>query len=241
LRFNGHEEFVHMRDDGILVSVEYKGDFQTNNQTYDNYRLIYRKYKLVDQPVLIDSCVADFKLWDGFPFLDGGDAVQFVDALDKVMINWRLNSRSRLVWDLAGNSDSIHVFSFSSFLTHPAAAFIAESGNSLGLVPSSNGSTIALFSLNSVDLLYSFYSPFNGEFYDNPIVTDKRITGIIASDHTYFKGDIDSNGKTDIFDLIEMLKRLKDKSLPYDRHYDLNNDNKVNIFDFLEMLRIISR
>ena len=47
--------------------------------------------------------------------------------------------------------------------------------------------------------------------------------------------DLDENKKVDIFDLIELLKILKDN----DHGADINLDTKTNIFDLLELLRIL--
>ena len=48
------------------------------------------------------------------------------------------------------------------------------------------------------------------------------------------KGDLDSNGKTNIFDLIGLLKAFSGGEKGWEA--DLNYDGKVNVFDLLEML-----
>ena len=52
------------------------------------------------------------------------------------------------------------------------------------------------------------------------------------------KGDLDSNGKTNIFDLLGILKALSRGETSWEA--DLNYDGKVNIFDLLEMLRALT-
>ena len=51
------------------------------------------------------------------------------------------------------------------------------------------------------------------------------------------KGDLDNNGKTNIFDLLGILKALSRGETSWEA--DLNYDGKVNIFDLLEMLRAL--
>ncbi|MFC1544989.1 dockerin type I domain-containing protein, partial [Gemmatimonadota bacterium] len=51
-------------------------------------------------------------------------------------------------------------------------------------------------------------------------------------------GDLDGNGRTDIFDLLAVL-RVVSSGVPADdnpERYDLNSDSRVDIFDVLDML-----
>lgn len=52
------------------------------------------------------------------------------------------------------------------------------------------------------------------------------------------KGDLDGNGRRDIFDLLALLRKLTG-SAGQDWEADLNYDGRVDIFDLLEMLRQI--
>jgi len=54
-----------------------------------------------------------------------------------------------------------------------------------------------------------------------------------------YSGDVDNNGKTDIFDLLELLKHLSG-SKPQSNQSDVNKDGKVDIFDLLSLLQSLS-
>jgi rhodanese-related sulfurtransferase len=51
-------------------------------------------------------------------------------------------------------------------------------------------------------------------------------------------GDIDDNGSVDIFDLLELLKSLRESGASNER-MDINSDGAVNIFDLLELLKLL--
>lgn len=53
----------------------------------------------------------------------------------------------------------------------------------------------------------------------------------------YLRGDLDNNGKVNIFDLLELLKVLGGHT--FSIAADVNGDEKYNIFDLLDLLRIL--
>jgi hypothetical protein len=53
------------------------------------------------------------------------------------------------------------------------------------------------------------------------------------------QGDVNENGKVDIFDLLELLKVLGGSSQATEGA-DVNEDGKVDIFDLLQLLKILS-
>ena len=53
-------------------------------------------------------------------------------------------------------------------------------------------------------------------------------------------GDLDSNGKIDIFDLLGLLKVLGG-SQQASAAADTNGDGKVDIFDLLELLKLLAK
>jgi rhodanese-related sulfurtransferase len=64
-------------------------------------------------------------------------------------------------------------------------------------------------------------------------VTGTGITAIAV-----VPGDVDRNGKRDIFDLLELLRNLTSASPS--KKADVNSDGKVDIFDLLALLRLLS-
>ncbi|HUU30387.1 MAG TPA: PQQ-binding-like beta-propeller repeat protein [archaeon] len=95
---------------------------------------------------------------------------------------------------------------------------------------------------NSISYLYAFESGTGAGLMDSPwpkwghdLQNTGRYGAVIVN---IIPGDVDSNGKVDIFDLLGLLKSMGKGST--DKSADVNSDGKLNIFDLLALLKILS-
>ena len=68
-------------------------------------------------------------------------------------------------------------------------------------------------------------------------------TNIFAAASFSYRGDINEDGRVNIFDLLETLKILSNKIEPSERTRqiaDIDKNGSVNIFDLLGLLKVIS-
>jgi len=110
-------------------------------------------------------------------------------------------------------------------------------------VPDTDTFSIAVADSQLVSVTFSPGEP--GTFNDTVFITSDALGGttlalpVSGSGITVLTGDVDGSGKTDIFDLLELLRVLSQKSSTPGS--DVNSDGKTNIFDLLEFLKILSR
>ena len=90
----------------------------------------------------------------------------------------------------------------------------------------------------------TFYPDAGGSFNDTIFITSDALGGttlllpVSGSGITALKGDVDSSGRVDIFDLLALLKVLSEHAST--TRSDINSDGNVNIFDLLELLKVLS-
>ena len=56
----------------------------------------------------------------------------------------------------------------------------------------------------------------------------------------YIPGDINGDGKVNIFDVIRLLKKVTGESVETFANTDVNHDGKVNIFDVIRLLKYVT-
>ena len=75
---------------------------------------------------------------------------------------------------------------------------------------------------------------------EEAVVLHQAPTASLAPAVCLITGDVDTNGRVDIFDLLAMLRRLSDPEELPTACADLDGNSQVNIFDLLELLQVIS-
>jgi len=245
LELQSRFEIPHLDSAGRLRTIEYVADIASHfpQLSFSNYRLRYKKYSLTPEFGLaysLESAEIKGRDMDMHPRLDNGDAVSFVDGLDIVILSIMQSEGNRIIWDLSGGKDSLFVF--TSFLAiNRVWTWLGESGEATGIFPTSSNSTLALVDLNEKQMIERYFSPFSGERYQQPTLSLFNITGMVSFVSERSPAwDVDQDGKVDIFDLVKLIKAIRDGD-SLQQENDVNKDGSVNIFDLLILLRQIAR
>jgi len=168
------------------------------------------KYKLIDSTAVVPLITVD-KPDVSFGFV-------YVDSIAETRLT--IYNRNALE------------FTLSRIFTRTSGIFSVDR-DSVGLVP--GDSLIVKVSFN----------PRSAQAYTDSIFITSETQGgvklavdVTGKGITPMSGDIDNNGKRDIFDLLELLRNLTSASPS--KKADVNSDGKVDIFDLLALLRLLS-
>jgi len=87
---------------------------------------------------------------------------------------------------------------------------------------------------------YELQADFEGyRFKPLTVTVDRPLEGIAVRGRKSTAGDVDSNGRVDIFDLLELLRSISGRRAPLPAD-DVDSSGRVDVFDLIELLAIIS-
>ncbi|MBN2290078.1 MAG: hypothetical protein JXQ83_12150, partial [Candidatus Glassbacteria bacterium] len=238
-----YQEMPHLRSESTMITLEMYPEnrwYSPSSKRTGRYILNARHYRLGQEAEVIDSasCMIDFgnKILTG---ILGGQTVNFADELDLVIINVLQDNSNVLIWDLSGSSDTLYRFSIYPGRWRPSGVYLGKDGEAFCLVCCSSNTELLPISLNSMEIMGSGFSPFKFDNYDHPASTSCLVTGIMTLKTDLEPGDLNSDSRVDLSDLLELLEYLQDNSMPYNYLFDINRDRSIDIFDLLVLLRLL--
>ncbi len=176
----------------------------------------------------------------------GTAAVDYQENPETVVLWLRSDAgyeaNNTLLWDLSGAADTLFTWTYIGNQYNDYARFLDSGADKQRILfTSSLVSTLSVIDLNTLQVELPYLSPFTGHVFDTPMKQSvDRITGMALPvlRNSSQPGDINADGKMDIYDLLELLRALGNAWLQTGR-MDLNADSKTDVFDLLLLLRML--
>ena len=208
---------------GLSPETEYKYRAGSGSAVWDNEGALYS--------------FSTFPVSGEIPFTStilGSVKDTWDNPLERILVRIRVKSEGEdpsLARTLLTNSDGIWLTNYGEFRSGDGSLYNARAGDSL---------------------LVSYIPNYWSEYSDSSAVLDGNspqnlgsVSVSVYDPNEVIKGDLDSNGAINIFDLLELLKILSGKLVPDNQKLfgaaDVDTSGTINIFDLLALLALLKK
>ncbi|MCE5272146.1 hypothetical protein LLH00_12790 [bacterium] len=241
IEMDGTNEFPTLLSDSVMLTAELYIN-PTDYFSGDTRRryLVVRRYDISsDKPVLLNSSVSRGESFS-FPttMILGAGSTKFLDGGNTLVAEVEDTVTALLIWDWT-RTDSVARFAFDYEKYHSNSVYRSSDKGRLLFTLSGDHNCLALIDLDAAQVREPFYSPYTGETFSSPPMYGTRLMWVITPAGDRDTGDVDGNGRADVYDLLAMLHALGNPGGSGIASFDLNSDGKLDVFDLLGLLKLL--